>query len=228
MKRWIAAAAAIALILSMSVFAFAKEEGFAVEDGRLVYFLENGNKAKNKTIGTFRFGRDTFYTSGNKDLDEFVSSVVKEYTDDSMTQEERLVALYDYMLTKCSYRMGNIYEPGEEGWEIEEALDMIERGNRGNCYSFAALFRELARAIGYPAEAYSGTVKGANYEHERTPHGWVEIEIDGEVFVFDPEMGYMQQMVLFMMPQNDPGTQRWGYRVDAPEKTEITDKAEDK
>ena len=226
MKRWIAAVIVIALVSALPFPAFAEEkEGFSVEDGKLVYILEDGSKAKNKTIGSFRFGKDAFYTSGNKDLDAFVTSVVEDYTDDSMTQQDRLAAMYNYMLTECSYRMGNIYETGEEGWEIDEALKMIELGNRGNCYSFAALFRELARAVGYPAEAYSGTVKGSEYEHEKTPHGWVEIEIDGEVFLFDPEMGYMQQMTLYMMPQDSPSTLRWGYNRDVPEQP---DKAAEK
>lgn len=224
MKRWIAAVVVIALVLAFPLFAFAEKEGFSVENGKLVYILENGKKAKNKTIGSFRFGKDTYYTSGNEDLDAFVASVVEEYTDETMTREERLAALYDYMLMKCSYRMGNIYETGDEGWEIDEALRMIELGNRGNCYSFAALFREFARAIGYPAEAYSGTVKSSEYGHDKTPHGWVEIEIDGEVFLFDPEMGYMQQMTLFMMPQDSPSTLRWGYNRVIPEKSAASEK----
>ena len=92
------------------------------------------------------------------------------------------------------------HEFGETGWEAQDALDMLTTG-RGNCYSYAALFACLARMIGYDARAYSGRIWGAPivvgfdgegqpiYEQVgMIPHAWVEIDMDGETYVFDPEM----------------------------------------
>lgn len=210
MKRFVSAVLTVFLLASFCGSALA--EGFAVEDGRLIYIMKDGQKAESRIIGTFLFGKDTYYTSGNAELDAYVGGIVEKVTDDSMTQEEKLSALYDYMLIYCGYRMGNIYESGETGWEISEAVDMMKRENRGNCYGFAALFRELARGIGYPAEAYSGTVVSDKENGEDTPHGWVEIIIDGVNYIFDPEMDYMQQTYNYMIEADSEKAERWGYR----------------
>ena len=201
-------------------FASAESEGvFSLCEGKLVYLLENGEIAKNTTVDNFCFDENGFYTSGDDMVDTYVREVLENNTDDSMSQEERLRAVYKYVVNNCSYRIGNIHEVGEDGWQIDEAKYMIEKNNRGNCYAFAAIFRELARAVGYPAEAYSGEIKGM--ETNRTPHGWVEIEIDGEVYFFDTEIEqihlYDDPCDMYMMPLDSPDTLRWGYNRD-PEK----------
>lgn len=155
------------------------------------------------------------YSSGNPELDAAIAQIIGEYTDPSMSQEERLSALYDFMLLHCSYHQGNIYAVGETGWQVSEALSMVKNGFRGNCYGFAALFGELASAVGYPAEAFSGTIKGDSQEHDTTPHGWVEIEIDGKVCIFDPEMAYMQGLDLYMIPADGDRAERYEYNHDA-------------
>lgn len=149
------------------------------------------------------------YTSGDEEVDSFIRGVVEEYTDESMTPLEKLGALYDYMLLHCGYRKGELHEVGEDGWQIDDLKLMISKNLRGNCYGFAAMFRELARAVGFPAEAFSGTVKGD--DKEKTPHGWVEIEIDEKLYYFDPEMQYFNQKDMFMMPADDESTIRWKY-----------------
>ena len=118
------------------------------------------------------------------------------------------------------------------GWEAAEALSMLEEGH-GNCYSFAALYCELARAIGYDAHAYAGAVVGTEKNLElsysyvdvhgepmvlpqgHSPHGWVEIEIDGTTYVFDTEieMSYLRRgkgyQNMYMMTY--AAAARWSY-----------------
>ena len=67
----------------------------------------------------------------------------------------------------------------------ELAVSALKNGY-GNCYSFAAVFAALARAVGYQAYAVGGVV-GATED----PHGWVQIlDDDGSMWMNDPEIEY--------------------------------------
>ena len=150
-------------------------------DGLELYALdEKGERMKNVTLGRFlTFGRDGRYTSGNEELDKQVKDLLKEITTEDMTREEKLRAAYEYCRDHLQYRRNNFYEPGQTGWEVEEALTMLQK-KKGNCYNFAASFAMLARQLGYDAEAVSGLVGS-----ELQAHGWVEIVADGERLFYD-------------------------------------------
>ena len=69
---------------------------------------------------------------------------------------------------------------------------------------------QLARALGFDACVYSGTIGIADSEH-----GWVEMDIDGQTYVFDPEMemafwtDQYQTIDMFMMTYEEAA--RWHY-----------------
>ena len=152
---------------------------------------------------------DKMYRYIDEELDEQIQQVIAENTDDSMTQEEKLKVLYDYTVNSFSYLRRNYYAIGETGWQNQEAYTMLSTG-MGNCYCYAATFGELARAIGYDAQAYSGTV-GSN----RAKHSWVEIEIDGVNYTFDSELEmagrkkYVYRDMYMMTPEQ---ARIWNYK----------------
>ena len=135
-----------------------------------------------------------------------------------MTQ---LRQLYNYTVENFSYLHRNLYEPGETGWEAEEAYTMLSTG-KGNCYNFAAVFGQLARFLGFDAQIYSGTITGQAkrdadgevLDTKRTPHAWVEIRDQGLPFIYDAEMeaGYNGQRSFFRV--YDPVRWQKGYRSD--------------
>ena len=57
------------------------------------------------------------------------------------------------------------------------------RSHYGNCYSWASVFMYLTRWIGFDTRCQSGTTGKSN-----NAHGWTEINFNGELFIFDPEM----------------------------------------
>ena len=75
---------------------------------------------------------------------------------------------------------------------------------KGNCFVFAATFYEMARLLGYPSRQIYGWVpkRGGGL----TPHSWVEIDIDGETWVFDPEFHHATGKNGFMFRYGTPGT----------------------
>ena len=134
---------------------------------------------------------DGRYHTGDEELDELLYAVVDEYTDESMTDEERLHAVFRYVATSFGYLRRNYYDPGDHSWLNKEAKTMLTE-RCGNCYNFAATFCLLARCVGFDAKEYSGTIYGQAQPGETRPpdrpHGWVEIEIDGASCIFDPDM----------------------------------------
>ncbi len=162
------------------------EPGFLWVNGRLCCADENGYFIKNCWLGSLYFGPDGFYTSGSPELDGYVSKALMEQTDDSMTREEKLRAMYVYVRDNFTYLRRNYYRIGDLGWQIREAVTMYSTG-KGNCYCFASAFCAAARGLGYDAKAVSGT-----YGAERAPHGWVEIIQDGQRYTYDVEIEMVQ------------------------------------
>ena len=157
------------------------EPGFLNLDGYLYCVGDDGYFLRDTMVGTLYFDISGRYTSGDDALDMFVADLVDSQTNASMTREEMLRAVYEYVRDHYLYLKRSLYEVGETGWEIPEALLMFQSG-KGNCYNFTAAFWSLARGIGFDAVCYSGLV-GVG----RDPHSWVEITFDGVPYVFDVE-----------------------------------------
>ena len=179
-----------------------REPGFFFSGVRLHCINDDYTPAVNGRFHGLDFNRSGEITCGDEELDRALLAILEETIDPAaMTQEEMLRAVYDYVVHNFSYAYGNMYDRGAQGWEIREAKRMLRNG-AGNCYCFASLFYELARFVGYDAQIYAGFAYGEQYDYYDddqvrvvapqgyTPHGWVEIEIDGKNELFDPEYEY--------------------------------------
>ena len=186
------------------------DEGFNTIDGKMYYMNSDGTIAVDTMVGNFCFDENGCYTSGNTELDKLVREIIEQVTTNEMTDLEKLKAVYDYTVKTFSYRKGELYAIAETGWSSDEAYNMISTG-KGNCYSFAATFAELAKALGFDATAYSGTCSGENYKP--TPHGWVELSYEDVIYVCDPELEYRSwgSKDMFMMEIDSPRCTRWLY-----------------
>ena len=159
------------------------EPGPVLADGELYWAGTDGYLCRDFTAGNLYFGPDGRYTCGDAEADRLIREVLAGLYDPALTREELLRAAFDYTVKSFSYlRRTESYDWGVTGWEVQEALTMLNT-RRGNCYSYAAVFCLLARQLGYDAEAVSG---GVNWNPR--PHGWVEIEFDGVPYIFDTEL----------------------------------------
>ncbi len=78
---------------------------------------------------------------------------------------------------------------------------------KGNCGVMAATFYEMAKYLGYDAHQVWGTVplrRGG-----MGMHSWVEIDINGETFVCDPDFQNETKKNGYMIHYKDPGTWRY-------------------
>ena len=160
------------------------EPGLVNFKGYLYYVQLDGQFMKDAKLGELYFGSNGRYTSGDAALDDYVANLLDGIiaANPDKDRYELLRAAYDHVVTGgYKYLKRNIYKKGHTGWEVEDAKVMFET-NRGNCYNFAAAFWALARGLGYEAYALAG-----NCTKQVQPHGWVQIEFDGEDYFFDPE-----------------------------------------
>lgn len=79
---------------------------------------------------------------------------------------------------------------------------------KGNCYVMAATFCEMARLLGYGARQMDGYVR--NVRGGLSPHSWVEIDLDGQTYVFDPDYTYARKKSAFKIQYGQKGT--WQYQ----------------
>lgn len=159
------------------------EQGFVLLEGWLYCVGEDGYFVCDTLVGSLTFGYDGRYTSGDGVLDGYVSGILRDlaFAHPGAEDGELLRAAYNYVRDSFSYLRKNTYDPGAVGWQIPDAISMFECG-QGSCYGYAAGFWALARGLGYDAEAFSGAIGS-----EMQPHAWVEIELEGTVYIFDPE-----------------------------------------
>ena len=156
--------------------------GFYNTNGNLYLVKDNGQFARNETVGAFSFDRYGRYTTGDAQLDQYIVSIIGSVTTPEMTQEQKLRALYNYVRDNYSYLKRPLISAGQTGWENGYALEMLQLG-KGNCYSFAATFYHLSKALGYDNNTVVGVVGT-----RRSPHGWVEIRMNGGLYMFDTEL----------------------------------------
>ena len=90
-----------------------------------------------------------------------------------------LRAAYNWSASLPYYRMDSSPSQGSE-WFAKFGFE----NRTGNCYVMAATFYYMAKAMGYDAHQVAGYVPriGGGV----TPHSWVEIVLNGTVYVFDP------------------------------------------
>lgn len=159
------------------------KDGVQMADGWLYcYDSARGDVVRDAVVGTHYFNINGRFSTGNNELDSWLHKIVLARTNSSQTQEQKLRAVYLYTRDSFTYLRRPPYEMGVYDYMETDALRMLETGY-GNCYCYASLFWYLSRWIGYDATIYNGTV-GVR----RSPHSWVEIQLNGRNYIFDTEL----------------------------------------
>lgn len=155
------------------------EKGFHVINGYLYHIGENSLLTKGAAVGTLNFREENGrYSCGDLALDNELRRMVLENTQPTDSRETMRRKLYNYTTT-FPYQMRSYIAKGATGWENVRTWDMINT-KKGNCYSYAGLFYNLCRYVGYECVAISGNFYGG-------PHAWTEVTVDGIVYVCDPQ-----------------------------------------
>lgn len=151
--------------------------------GNRLYRVQEGQFLRSVTIDGFTYDADGRYTTGSDYLDQRLSQIIGTYTNSSMTQDEKLRALYNYVRDNYTYLKRDLVSKDAAGWENAFAEEFLKTGY-GNCFSFAAAYCLLARQLGLPAHTVVGKLGTTTIQD----HGWVEIPLDGKTYLFDVEL----------------------------------------
>lgn len=160
-------------------------------DGEAVYASQDGTLLTVCTLEEgYSFDEDGYYTTGNEALDESARAVIAECTTDDMTQLEKLRACYDYVRAFKYLGRNAAFGPEVNVIPNDRLLEFGEKiftTGKGDCYNFTAAFCLLARQLGYSAEPIVGEC-AYYWNWGGIAHGWVEVQIDGETWLFDPQI----------------------------------------
>ena len=115
---------------------------------------------------------------------------------------------FKYCASITYYGHGKADMPEEPSPGTRWFADFGFTNNKGNCYVMASMFYEFAKLCGYSPRQMSGQVplrKGG-----LGPHSWVEIDIDGQTYVYDPDYTYGTKKNGFKIQYGQSGT--WKYQ----------------
>lgn len=170
-----------------------KGTGWKIIDGQ-TYYIDTTNKViqRNTTVNGSKLDKNGRYTTGNAKLDAELVKVFKKQTKASMTNKQKLKAVYKYVYQNCTYRADVKHKASKNctSWDKTAAYNMY-KNKKGNCYHFAAAVTYAARKCGYDAKTISGYVTYKQYKYYMQ-HGWTEIKMaDGTKRFIDTELQYL-------------------------------------
>lgn len=170
------------------------------------YFQANGRAAK----GWFCVGNGYYYAdntcavstntvvegyrldaNGKSSTKYRINEYVKQHTNNSMTDQQKIDALYNWVLNNSmvyirSYEHVKADWKWENGWVDDFAARQMDKWG-GNCYSYAAFTGMLIReATGLEVKVYQGQTPSAS--GGLTYHGWTSVKQNGTWYVYDVEL----------------------------------------
>lgn len=130
-------------------------------------------------------------------VDNKVGSIINSKTNSSMSNYDKLVAIYDYVKNTLSYEMSVLdygtvsnlvstyHYTSSDAIQVYNAYYSLET-NAGVCDNYSAMFMVLARRLGFEAYVIGG--EAPSQKGGRNGHAWVTIKIDGTYYFFDPQI----------------------------------------
>jgi len=131
----------------------------------------------------------------NSELDAEVQKVLNACTNSGMSTYDKVKACYDYLVRNVEYAIFfSSYLTPDDGYAYKGDFDPLVAYNalftltskQGVCDSYSAAFVALTRAIGLDSYVVGGqtSMAGGGW----TGHAWVNIRINGVMYVFDPQV----------------------------------------
>lgn len=168
----------------------------AVFSASAVVFAEEPGQTQEQIILNSAQLEETYAVSPA--LNDVVEDLLDELITEDMDTYTKVKTCYDYLVDNMSYgssmgylgtpasytTCGNIYYANGE---VEGFGAVALTANKGQCNGYAAGFILMARRIGLEARLVEGSTLngGGGYSY----HKWAEVIIDGEIYVFDPQVG---------------------------------------
>ena len=136
-------------------------------------------------------------TTGDDELDAMVTEILAEIITEEMDTYQQVKACYDYLLSNMNYSWSSgRYYTNVAGSSVNALFTDYGRitgygalalsTNKGQCNDYASGFILLTRALGIDSYLANGQTIASGGRYIR--HYWVEMEIDGTRYIFDPQL----------------------------------------
>lgn len=165
-------------------------DGFKIgKDGKVVFTQEQLQAAAAATAATTAATTAvsteiTVPTEvGNQALANAVSTILAQIITPGMTDDQKLLACYNYVIDTTTYK--RTYETPAGDFTGSYAMDIFTT-HQGNCFRYASAFAYLAKGCGFDVKVVTGQIKAAR--GGVTPHGWAVITRGGVEYICDPDM----------------------------------------
>ncbi len=175
--------------------------GACFAEDNMYYFAPNGALAAN-----------TDCTLLEQEYHVDKNGVIKGYMTDVMWLAKDRLDRYGWSLWDAYLAAADI--PYSDRW-LRAPYDSIHTqwyadygftNNTGNCYVMNCMLYQMAKLLGYDVYFVEGAVAG---EEQDSPHGWCEIEEDGETYVYDSNFLNERGRNGFRIQYGQSGT--WAY-----------------
>ncbi|MBR1728778.1 MAG: transglutaminase domain-containing protein [Selenomonadaceae bacterium] len=128
--------------------------------------------------------------TGFEPCDKMINYTLYYVVNDSMSTYEKVKACYDYLIDYSSYgdnveRLKYLEYVPDYLIGAGRACGMLE-GHIGACDDYSCAFAALVRAIGLNCYTVYGQTSRAS--GGMTGHIWTVINVDGEEYIFDPQI----------------------------------------
>ena len=151
----------------------------------------DGSMAIDTVINGFVFGKDGKFIGidtgtpaiSDQQLKEAVNHILSVIIQPYMSEEEKIHICYMHIINNTVYK--RTYDTPTGDWTGEYAMQLFMTGE-GNCYKYASAFAYLMKGLGYEAKVITGEVSARR--GGTTPHGWTEVKIGDEWYIFDTEL----------------------------------------
>ena len=126
------------------------------------------------------------FTPAYEEVDKVFASIFT----DGMTTYDKVKACYNYLINNCSYgsnqMMMDYIDYFFYGYTYEVRTYGMLKGKIGVCDDYSATFATMMQAIGLNCYVVGGqtTLASGGY----TGHAWCEMNINGTIYVFDPQV----------------------------------------
>lgn len=134
--------------------------------------IDNGKTPAQRLNSAVLSPKETLSAKEEKILLKYLDKIIS----DDMTNYEKAVACYDYLIKNTVYDYG--------GW-ANPVKAVLEDGY-GTCTEYSYVYAAMLNYIGFDAKTVDGktAMAAGGYGY----HMWVEVTINGQVYVMDPQV----------------------------------------
>ena len=154
--------------------------GYVTKNGKKYYINASGKIVKNAIVGSKTLGYTYADANGvcctSKEIELAATFMAQSCSGSTLKAKSKS----GFMVLAKNYPYARVYGTPSKASDVSTFAINMFTNKKGNCFSYAAAYTCIAKLGGYRARIVIGTTEGS-------PHGWVEVLVDGKWLICDPD-----------------------------------------